>query len=142
GHRLRACLGVLPRRTAMRAFPPGRTILTLMVALMPSIPMHADEGMWLLNAPPRQLLEQRYRFTLTDDWLQRAMHASVRLNNGGSGGFVSASGLIVTNHHVGSELIQKVTPQGKDYLRDGYLASTRKQELRCPDLEINILQEI
>ena len=60
----------------------------------------SDEGMWLLNDPPREHLKDKYQFDLTDAWLDRAMHGSVRFNNGGSGGFVSADGLIVTNHHI------------------------------------------
>jgi hypothetical protein len=104
--------------------------------------VNADEGMWLLNAPPRALLKERHQFELTDEWLARAMKASVRFNSGGSGGFVSKDGLIVTNHHIGAGSIQKVSPKGKDYLRDGYHAKTRKQELKCPDLELNVLQEI
>jgi hypothetical protein len=102
----------------------------------------ADEGMWLLNAPPHKLLQQRHGATLGDDWLERAMKASVRFNNGGSGGFVSPDGLIVTNHHIGAGSIQKVSPKDRNYLEEGFLAKTRKQELKCPDLELNVLQEI
>jgi hypothetical protein len=104
--------------------------------------VQADEGMWLLSAPPYKMLEARHKFTLTDEWRTRAMKASVRFNNGGSGGFVSPDGLIVTNHHVGAGSIQKVSPKNKDYLRDGFLAKTRRRELKCPDLELNVLQEI
>ncbi len=102
----------------------------------------ADEGMWLLNEPPRQLLKEKYGFDLTDAWLERARLASVRFNSGGSGGFVSADGLIVTNHHIGADSLQKLSPKDKDYLRDGYLARTRSDELKCPDLELNVLQSI
>ncbi len=101
--------------------------------------MHADEGMWLLTDPPRTLLDERYRFDLTDKWLTRARQASVRFNNGGSGGFVSADGLIVTNHHVGADCLQKLSPKGKDYVRDGFYARGRDAELPCPDLELNVL---
>ncbi len=104
--------------------------------------VQADEGMWLLSAPPYKMLEARHKFTLTDEWRTRAMKASVRFNNGGSGGFVSPDGLIVTNHHIGAGSLQKVSPKNRDYLRDGFLARTRRQELKCPDLELNVLQEI
>ena len=104
--------------------------------------VHADEGMWLLSAPPRERLQKVHGFELTEAFVQRAMKASVRLNNGGSGGFVSARGLIVTNHHVGADLIQKVSPVERDLLQEGFLARRPEEELKCPDLEINILQEI
>ncbi len=102
----------------------------------------SDEGMWLLNDPPRQHLKDKYQFELTDAWLRNAMLASVRLNSGGSGGFVSPEGLLVTNHHVAADSIQKLSKPGEDLLRDGFCARTRDQELKCPDLEINVLQEI
>jgi hypothetical protein len=104
--------------------------------------VQADEGMWLLSAPPKELLKKRYRFDFTDECKDRAMKASVRFNNGGSGGFVSPDGLIVTNHHIGAGSLQKVSRKDKDYLRDGFLARTRDQEIKCPDLELNVLQEI
>lgn len=102
----------------------------------------SDEGMWLLNDPPRDLLKSKYGFALTDDWLKNAMLASVRLNSGGSGGFVSAEGLLVTNHHVAADSVQKLSKPGTDLYRDGFYAATRGGELRCPDLEVNVLQGI
>ncbi len=74
--------------------------------------------------------------------MERAQKAAVRFNNGGSGSFVSADGLIVTNHHIGADCLQKLSPKDKDYLHDGYRADTRNKELRCPDLELNVLQSI
>ncbi len=104
--------------------------------------MTGDEGMWLLNNPPRELLQRKYGFTLTDAWLENAQKGSVRFNSGGSGGFVSPDGLIVTNHHIGADSLQKLSPKDKDYYRDGYYARTRDQELKCPDLELNVLQSV
>jgi hypothetical protein len=117
---------------------------TFFLMLTPNLerPVRGDEGMWLLNDPPRDLLKQKYDFDLTDAWVQRAMKGSVRFNSGGSGGFVSAEGLIVTNHHVGADSLQKLSPKGKDYYHDGYYAQTRDHELKCPDLELNVLQSI
>ena len=104
--------------------------------------VYSDEGMWLLNDPPRKLLQEKYNFDLNDTWLERARFASVRFNNGGSGGFVSGGGLIVTNHHIGADSLQKLSTKERDLLRDGFLAATQADELKCSDLELNVLQEI
>jgi hypothetical protein len=102
----------------------------------------ADEGMWVLNNLPRELLKKKYDFDLTDAWRDRAMKASIRFNNGGSGSFVSPDGLAITNHHIGSDSLQKLSSKDKDYYHDGFLAKTQAEELKCPDLELNVLQEI
>ena len=70
-------------------------------ALLLAVPLTADEGMWLFNHPPRQILKQRYNFDPTQAWLDHLQKSSVRFNNGGSGSFVSPDGLLLTNHHVG-----------------------------------------
>jgi hypothetical protein len=116
--------------------------LWLIFVFIPGMTVNADEGMWLLNQPPRKYLQERHGFTLGDEWLERAQKGSVRFNNGGSGSFVSAEGLIVTNHHIGADCLQKLSPRDKDYLRDGFYAAARDKELRCPDLELNVLQSI
>lgn len=114
------------------------------LALLVSVPMSArsDEGMWLLNDPPKELLKTRHNFELTDAWLERAMKASVRLNSGGSGGFVSAEGLLITNHHVAADALQKLSTKDKDLFALGFYAKDRKDEAKCPDLELNVLQSI
>jgi Peptidase S46 len=102
----------------------------------------ADEGMWLFNVPPTTQLKSKYGFDLTKAWLQHTQLSSVRFNNGGSGSFVSPDGLTFTNHHVGSECIMQLSTGGKDYLKTGFYAKTQAQEAKCPDLELNVLEEI
>jgi hypothetical protein len=104
--------------------------------------VRADEGMWVLNNLPKDLLKKKYDFDLTDAWRDRAMKASIRFNNGGSGSFVSPNGLAITNHHIGSDLIQKLSTKDKDYHKHGFHAKSIEDELKCPDLELNVLQEI
>ena len=100
----------------------------------------ANEGMWLFNQPPREILRERYQFEPTDAWLEHLQKSSVRI--GASGSFVSEDGLLISNHHVGSGSLQKLSSKEKNYLRDGFYARTEAEELKCLDLEINVLQSI
>jgi Peptidase S46 len=115
------------------------TILFLGLLTMPA---YSDEGMWLLNDPPRERLKEKYSFDLTDAWLEHARLASVRFNNGGSGSFISPNGLLITNHHIGADSLQKLSTPTRDLFRDGFYAKTQADELKCPDLELNVLQSI
>ena len=63
----------------------------------------------------------------------------MRLNDGGSGSFVSPHGLLLTNHHVARGQLQKNSRADHDYLRDGFYAATAAEEMKSPDLEVNVL---
>ncbi|MGH9861926.1 MAG: S46 family peptidase, partial [Candidatus Acidiferrales bacterium] len=102
----------------------------------------ADEGMWTFNNFPKQMVAQRYAFTPSDAWLDHLRLSSVRFNNGGSGSFVSPHGLVITNHHVGADCIEKLGSAERDYMASGFYARSRQQEMKCPDLELNVLQGI
>ncbi len=104
--------------------------------------VRADDGMWLLNAPPAAQLKQTYGFEPTTAWLEHVQRSAVRFNNGGSGSFASADGLIITNHHVGFDAIFKLSTKEQNLLKDGYYAKTRADERKCVDLELNVLQSI
>lgn len=104
--------------------------------------LQADEGMWLFNNPPRDLIKQRYGFEITDQWLEHVQKSSVRFNSGGSGSFVSPDGLVMSNHHVGADCLQKLGDAEHNYYRDGFHARTREEEKRCHDLELNVLISI
>jgi hypothetical protein len=119
-----------------------RPIIVLCALLSLAAIAAADEGMWLFNVPPTAQLKSKYGFDLTKAWLQHTQLSSVRFNNGGSGSFVSPDGLTFTNHHVGSECIQQLSTGGKDYLKTGFYAKTQAEEAKCPDLELNVLEDI
>ncbi len=58
--------------------------------------------------------------------------------NGCTGSFVSESGLIFTNHHCAYSGIQRASSPGNDYLKDGFQANGREQEVPCPGYEVRI----
>jgi hypothetical protein len=99
----------------------------------------AEEGMWTFDNPPLKELAEKYNFHPTQEWLDHLRLSSVRLNDGGSGSFVSPNGLLLTNHHVARGQLQKNSTPEHNYVRDGFYAATPDQEMKTPDLEVNVL---
>jgi hypothetical protein len=104
-----------------------------------AVPAVGDEGMWVFNNLPLGTLKARYGFEPPPGWADHLRSSAVRFNNGGSGSFVSADGLIMTNHHVGADTLAKLGTKDKDYYRDGFFARTFEEEAKAPDLELNVL---
>jgi hypothetical protein len=102
----------------------------------------ADEGMWLFNNAPVARIQKDHGFGLTPQWLEHIQKAAVRFTNGGSGSFVSGLGLVMTNHHIGLDTLQKLSSKGKDYVKNGFLARTRAEEAKAVDLELGVLMNI
>jgi hypothetical protein len=111
----------------------------LLSAAILSSAARADEGMWTFDNTPRAAWKATYGFEPGDSWLDHLRLASVRLNDGGSASFVSPDGLVLTNQHVAAGQLQKLSTAERDLVRDGFYASTRADELKCPDLEANVL---
>jgi hypothetical protein len=103
-----------------------------------------DEGMWLLNALPAERLKSKHGFTPDEAWTRHVMQSCVRFagTGGASGSLVSRDGLVLTNHHVALSHLQHVSTAEHDYVRDGFIAKTREQELRAPGLEADVLTSI
>ena len=125
----------------MRTYPVCLALLSATLLSIAAV-ANADEGMWLFNAPPTAQLKAKYGFEPTPQWLDHLQKASVRFNSGGSGSFVSADGLVITNHHVGADALQKFGDEQHNYLRDGFYAATHAEEKPCLDLELNVLMSI
>ncbi|MBI3834514.1 MAG: S46 family peptidase [Planctomycetes bacterium] len=102
----------------------------------------ADEGMWLFTKPPTKMLKEKYGFEPDKAWLEHVQKSAVRFNDGGSGSFVSSEGLVMTNHHVGSGDLEKHSTPEKNLLKTGFYAKTRDEEIKCDDLELNVLWEV
>jgi len=105
-------------------------------------PLLGDEGMWLFNNPPKAHLKAKYNFEPTDAWLNHLQKSSVRFNSGGSGSFVSANGLVMTNHHVAADALQKMGTKDRNYYRDGFHAKAYAEESKCEAMELNVLMSI
>jgi hypothetical protein len=101
--------------------------------------LHAEEGMWTFDNPPTKLVQDKYNFAITQQWLDHVRLSSVRLNDGGSGSFVSPTGLLLTNHHVALGQLQKNSTPERDYVKSGFYARTSAEEIKSPDLEVNVL---
>src|SRR5437764_4352069 len=119
-----------------------RSLAVLLIITLAATSAFADEGMWLFNNPPLKQLKEKYQFEPTPQWLEHLQKSSVRFNSGGSGSFVSANGLVITNHHVGLDTLQKVSSEKINYVHDGFYAKTHKDEIKATDLELNVLMSI
>ncbi|MGA9588064.1 MAG: S46 family peptidase, partial [Terracidiphilus sp.] len=116
------------------------SVAILVVATVAAVPViRAEEGMWTFDNPPLKQLAAKYNFHPTQEWLDHLRLSSVRLNDGGSGSFVSSDGLLLTNHHVARGQLQKNSTAEHDYLANGFYATTPEQEMKSPDLEIDVL---
>ncbi len=117
------------------------SIVLAMACLAPAT-ASGDEGMWLFNRLPKEYLEKTYNFDPDETWSDHLMKSSVRFNVGGSASFVSSNGLVLTNHHVGSDTLHKLSDADNNYFKDGFLAKSPQYELKAPDLELNQLVSI
>ncbi len=102
--------------------------------------MRCDEGMWPLNGLPAAKLAE-HGFTPTAEFLTAMQRAAVKFS-GASGSFVSAEGLVMTNHHVGSDVLSELSTPERDLLVVGFTAKSRAEELKCPGMTISIVETI
>ncbi|MBA3666832.1 MAG: S46 family peptidase [Sphingomonas sp.] len=124
----------IPRTARAAAFI---TILSLPLAAA-----RADEGMWTFDAFPTAKMKADYGFAPDQAWLDRVRASAVRLTGGCSASFVSAIGLILTNHHCVASCLQDLSSDGSDYLKDGYIAHGRNEERLCPGQQAEVVTAI
>ena len=124
-----------------------KRIVTIITALTVSLSALADEGMWMLpllqkmNADAMKELgcelTPKQIYDINNSSLKDAI---VQFGRGCTGEIISKEGLLVTNHHCGYGNIQKLSSVEHDYLKDGFWAMNRNEELPCEGLTVTFLE--
>jgi hypothetical protein len=102
----------------------------------------ASEGMWTLDNLPLKKMQAEYGFSPGPEWSKHVMQSALRIAGGCSASFISKNGLVMTNHHCASECVEQLSTAKKDFIRHGFLAKSRAEELVCPNFEMNRLDAI
>jgi hypothetical protein len=119
---------------------PNFSRAVLAVLILGSGVARADEGYWLFSDPPTEAIAKKYHVTLTPDWLHHLQGAVIRIG-GATGSFVSANGLVITNHHVGEDQLHALSSPEHDYEDRGFFAGTLAEELPCKGMEMLVLHD-
>jgi hypothetical protein len=116
--------------------------VAIVAALVTTASAFAAEGMWTPDNLPKAQITQMYKFTPDPKWAEHVQHAALRLAGGCSGSFVSPTGLVLTNHHCVRSCVQQLSTKDKDFVKDGFYARDEKDEIKCPEIELNRLDTI
>ncbi len=106
---------------------------------------YAEEGMWLIEQlGTLNLAEEGLEISVEDIYSAEKpclVDAVINLG-GGTAELVSQNGLVLTNHHVAYGGVQRASTKGKDYLTNGFLATSREEEIPAPGSYARVLQEM
>ena len=145
-------LGATCQRAGLSTLPGGRVsrmehrpglrrstacILALLLALLAGRTC-ADEGMWTFDQFPANVVRAKYGVQITPAWLAGVQASTLRLANC-TASFVSPTGLILTNHHCVEGCLSEHSSPTRDLMRDGFLARTHEEELRCSTQTADVL---
>ena len=126
-----------------------KRILTLFAAaVLMALPLRADEGMWLPALIAQRIGDMQAKgFKLSAEDVYSVNQASLKdavvlFGSGCTGELVSDQGLLFTNHHCGYSFIQRHSSVEHDYLKDGFWALNRSQELPNPGLTVRFLERM
>jgi peptidase S46-like protein len=126
----------------MNAFRSGlfALVAALLLALPGAAQDHLEMGkMWTFEHVPKDYFEKNHGFELTQEWLDHVRMASLRFGGGCSGSFVSPDGLVMTNHHCARDFIAAASPENEDWVRDGYVAKNRGEEVQLEGCSVQQL---
>ena len=123
-----------------------KLVFLFALILIGAAQMRADEGMWLPSEILKKIKDiQSQGFKLTAEDIYSVNRSSlkdavVRFGSGCTGELISPEGLRITNHHCGYGQIQSHSSVEHDYLKDGFWAMTRAEELPNPGLSVSFLE--
>ena len=118
-----------------------RTVLALILLCLPLASL-ADEGMWTIDNFPSVAVAKKYDVNIDEKWLHSAQLATTRLENGCTGSFASADGLVLTNNHCTWGCIRNLSTDERNLSNEGFNARNRDDELQCPGQQISVLTEM
>ena len=123
-----------------------KLLLLIMLVWIGASHVKADEGMWLPSEILKKIKDiQSQGFKLSAEDIYSVNQSSlkdavVRFGSGCTGELISSEGLLITNHHCGFGQIQAHSSVEHDYLRDGFWAMSREEELPNPGLTVSFLE--
>lgn len=126
----------------------GALTLTLSMGIIAETAAYADEGMWLPSLISQRIGDMQSKgFRLSAEDIYSVNQASLKdavvlFGRGCTGEVISAEGLLLTNHHCGYGQIQKHSSVEHDYLRDGFWAMSREEELPNKGLSVSFLERM
>lgn len=123
----------------MRLLPVPGPLIGLLLAPLAAT---AAEGMWTFDNFPAARVRQELGVDVTPAWLERVRLATVRIEGGCSGSFVSPDGLILTNHHCVVGCLRELSTPGDDVSTRGFRARRRGDERRCESEQVSVLTRI
>ncbi len=122
-----------------------KRFLLLAAVLFTVLPARADEGMWLPSLISQRIADMQAKgLKLSAEDIYSVNHSSLKdavvlFGGGCTGELVSDEGLLFTNHHCGYSYIQRHSSVEHDYLKDGFWARNRSEELPNPGLTVRFL---
>ena len=125
-----------------------KTLTIIILAAVSCLSAKADEGMWLPSLISQRIADMQEKgFKLDAEDIYSINQASLKdavvlFGRGCTGELISAEGLLLTNHHCGYSQIQKHSSVEHDYLRDGFWAMSRDEELPNPGLSVSFLEKM
>ena len=125
-----------------------KKVTIVVLALMLALGAKADEGMWLPSLISQRITDMQEKgFRLSAEDIYSVNQASLKdavvlFGRGCTGELISAEGLLLTNHHCGYGQIQKHSSVEHDYLKDGFWAMSREEELPNPGLSVSFLERM